>query len=159
MSRKKLPEQRQRHGETPQLAVIRATTRPVNVPTPEAGWLARTRTAWTAFWRDGIAQLVTPVDGEAARRLFGLYDARQRFWAVFLKAPYSRGSTGQQVLNPAGAFALQLDARIERLERAFGITPAARLQLGVTLGEAKRSLDDLAREAAEGVERVEAEEA
>ena len=102
--------------------------------------------------RDGMAKLTQPADGEALRRLFALYDARERTWRLFLKNVYVRGSKGQQVLNPMGAFALQLDARIERLEAAFGITPKARLQLGITFGEAKKSLEDLAREAGGGVE-------
>ena len=155
MSRKKSAERRLRHGDGPQLSVVHVDSAPslsVAVPLPESGWLARTRSAWTTFWREGIAKLTQPADGEALRRLFALYDARERTWRLFVKAPYVRGSKGQQVLNPMGTFALQLDARIERLEQSFGITPKARLQLGITFGEAKKSLEDLARDASGGVE-------
>ena len=155
MSRKKPADRRLRHGEGPGLKVIRVSSvqsLSIRVPPAECGWMARTRTAWATFWRDGMAKLTQPADGEALRRLFALYDARERTWRLFLKNVYVRGSKGQQVLNPMGAFALQLDARIERLEAAFGITPKARLQLGITFGEAKKSLEDLAREAGGGVE-------
>jgi len=149
VSRKKPPERRQRHGERPRLTVMRAV-RPVSRSNdPEPGWLPATRRAFATFWQQEIAQLAQPVDGLAVRRLFALYDGRERAWRLFLKSPYIRGSTGQQVLNPMGAFALQLDARIAPIERAFGITPKARLQLGITFGEARRSLEDLAREAHE----------
>lgn len=160
MSHKKPPERRQRHGETPSLAVIRADRPPsrlVTVPPPESGWLAGTRTAWATFWRNGIAQLAEPVDDVALRRLFALYDARERTWKLFLKEPFTKGSKGQRVVNPMGTFALALDARIEHMERAFGITPKARAALGITFAEAKKSLADLAREAAEGVERAASE--
>jgi P27 family predicted phage terminase small subunit len=155
VSKKKPPERRLRHDDGPQLSVVRVAATQIGsmaVPPAESGWLARTRCAWVTFWREALSTLTQPADGEALRRLFALYDARERTWRLFVKNPYTRGSKGQQVLNPMGTFALQLDARIERLEQAFGITPKARLQLGVVLGEAKKSLEDLAREASGGVE-------
>src|SRR5437899_2350984 len=109
MSHKKPAERRQRHGEVPPLAVIRTGMRPAVVPEGERGWLAATRASWRTFWREGIARLTEPVDEVAIRRLFALYDARARLWALFLKRPHTRGSTGQEVLNPMGAFALQLE--------------------------------------------------
>lgn len=157
MSRKKPTERRQRHGETPRLAVIRLDRRAPPVPSPESGWLLRTKAAWATFWREGIAQLAQPADGEALRRLFALYDARERCWRLFLRRPNVTGSKGQTVLNPMGDFALKLDARIERLERAFGMTPAARLSLGIAFGEARKSLEDLARDAAQGVQNAASE--
>lgn len=157
MSRKKAEDRRLRHGERPRFGVIRvprAQSQLMPVPPAESGWLVRTREAWTTFWRDGIAKLTQAADAEPLRRLFCLYDARERTWRLFVKNPYVRGSKGQQVLNPMGTFSLTLDARIERLEQAFGITPKARLQLGITFGEAKKSLEDLARDASGGVEAV-----
>ena len=147
MSHRKPDERRPGHREAPRLTVVRANGGRLTTPEPESGWLARTRAAWSTYWRDAVSTLSQPADAEALRRLFALYDARERTWRLFLKAPFTRGSKGQQVLNPMGAFALQLDEKIGQLERGFGITPRARLQLGITLGEAKRSLSDLAREA------------
>jgi hypothetical protein len=157
VSHKKPDSRRQRHGEPPRLAVIRPDTHAATVPVPDARWLSPTRSAWTAFWRHGLAQLTEVVDEVAVRRLFGLYDARARVWALFLKEPLTLGSTRQKTVNPLGPFALALDARIEHIERAFGITPKARAALGITFAEAKKSLTELARDAAEGVERAASE--
>jgi hypothetical protein len=38
---------------------------------------------------------------------------------------------------------LSLDVEIRQLEDRFGLTPRARLQLGITYGEAKKSLEEL----------------
>lgn len=157
MSRKKADDRRQRHGETPQLTVVRVetrTVRPLAVPEPAKGWAAETVRAWGVFWRDGLAQLATPVDATAARRLFGMYDARAKLWRLALREPFAAGSTGQKRAHPAWALVFALDDRIARAERAFGITPAARAALGISFAEAKRSLADLARESADGVERA-----
>ena len=40
---------------------------------------------------------------------------------------------------------LQLDEEIRQLEDRLGLTPRARLQLGITFSEAAKSLDDLNR--------------
>ena len=53
------------------------------------------------------------------------------------------GSKEQPVLSPLLGYVLSLDAEIRQLEDRFGLTPRARLQLGVTFGEAHRSLAEL----------------
>lgn len=155
MSRRKDQETRLRRNKEAPLTIIRTDgpgERAPAVPGPEPGWSVATRTAWRTYWRDGLAQLTTPVDGVAVRRLFALYDARERLWQLFLRHPLATGSKGQEVMHPAGAFALAIDARVERMERAFGVTPKARAALGITFAEARASLEDLAREAAHAEE-------
>jgi hypothetical protein len=78
------------------------------VPAPESGWSVPTRAAWRTFWRDGLARLTTPVDAVAVRRLFALYDARDRLWQLFLKSPRGMGSKGQEIMHPAGRLRWQL---------------------------------------------------
>lgn len=154
MSHKKPPERRQHHGKAGPVAVVRTHGKPARPPAPLArgrGWLATTSRAWDAFLASGPAQLTLPVDELALQRLFALYDARTRVWSRFLRRPTAAGSAGQDVVNPMGAFALQLDTRIAQAEKAFGITPKARAALGITFAEATRSLEDLAREAAHRV--------
>lgn len=128
--------------------------RAVSGPPPAASrsWSAETRAAWARYWASPVARATDLVDEPAVRRLFELLDERGKAWKRYLQQPESVGSTGQLVVSPWAAFALQLDDRIARLERAFGITPSARAALGIAIGEVRRTLDDLAREAAEHVE-------
>jgi len=107
--------------------------------------LTSTVTAWTAFWRSSLTGLVEDADLPALGRLFRLYDLRGRMETALLEQPFSLGSTGQVVVNPAAKEIASLDGRIGKLEAAFGITPKARLELGVTFGAAARSLEDLNR--------------
>jgi phage terminase small subunit len=104
-----------------------------------------------------VAQLAEPVDEVFARRLFGMIDARDKLWRIAIEEPLTAGSKRQKRANPTFAMALALDDRIERLGKSFGITPAARAALGISFAEARRSLEDLARDSAEGVERAASE--
>jgi hypothetical protein len=49
------------------------------------------------------------------------------------------------VLNPMGRAMHEFDSEIRQMEDRLGMTPRARLQLGITMGEAARSLADLNR--------------
>lgn len=103
--------------------------------------LAVTQTAWTNFWRTEVAGLVVDADRPALDRLFGMYDLRERMMRAYLADPFSRGSTKQLVVHPASREVASLDGRIQSLEDRFGITPAARLKLGIVLGAAAKSLE------------------
>jgi hypothetical protein len=62
-----------------------------------------------------------------------LADAQARYRAE----PLVEGSTGQPVLSPFAAEVHRLEGVIAKLEDRFGLTPLARLRLGVTLEEGK----------------------
>ncbi len=49
------------------------------------------------------------------------------------------------VLNPLGRQLCKFDSEIRQLEDRLGLTPRARLQLGIVYGEARGSLDDINR--------------
>jgi hypothetical protein len=53
------------------------------------------------------------------------------------------GSQGQYVLNPLYRQMVTLETEIRNLEDRFGLSPMARLKLGVTFGDAARSLADI----------------
>lgn len=108
--------------------------------------LARTVKAWEMFWTSEISGLVVDADREALDRLFCLYDTRERMQRTFLEKPFTTGSTGQTVVHPAAKEVAALDERILRLEDRFGITPSARLKLGIVLGAAARSLEEMNRD-------------
>lgn len=105
--------------------------------------LAGTQSAWELFWRSDVAGLVVDADRPALRRLFEYYDLRERMLSAFLAEPFTTGSTGQTVAHPASKEVASLEARIQALEDRFGITPAGRLKLGIVLGAAAKSLEDM----------------
>lgn len=101
------------------------------------------REAWEQFWSSDIAGLVLDADRVALIRLFECYELRARMMRAYMRAPFSTGSTGQMVVHPASKEVASLDARIAGLEQDFGITPASRLKLGVVLGAAAKSLEEM----------------
>lgn len=56
-----------------------------------------------------------------------------------------KGASGQPVVSPLQKVLVHLDGEIRQLEDRFGLTPLARLRLGIAIGDAARSLDDLNR--------------
>lgn len=115
------------------------------VPPMPAGLLAPVRASWNAFWTSEQASLVMPADHPALLRLFALLDERERCFRAARKQRLVQGSTGQPQLNPLLKFVASLDAEIRQLEDRFGLSPLARLRLGVAFGEAHKSLADLNR--------------
>lgn len=114
------------------------------VPNAPPGILASLRRAWSDFWASSLAQVVVPAsDMQALTRLWRLYDERERAYRAGRAERLVEGSQGQPRLNPLLRYVADLDAEIRQLEDRFGLTPLARLRLGVVLGEAHRSLDDL----------------
>jgi len=117
----------------------------VDPPPAPSGLLKATREDWSGFWASPLASLVIPADLPALRRLFTLYDERLRAYQGYRKGRLVAGSMGQPVLNPLFAAMKSADAEIRALEDRLGLSPIARLRLGVALGEAARSLDELNR--------------
>jgi len=114
-------------------------------PVAPAGLLKATREDWVAFWRSPLGTLVVEADYPALRRLFTLYDERARAYQGYRRQRLAPGSMGQPGLNPLFSAMKSFDAEIRALEDRFGLSPIARLRLGVALGEAAKSLDELNR--------------
>ncbi len=111
-------------------------------PAPD-GLLPLMTEAWDRFWGSPLAQLVhTDSDLLALRRLWLYYDEAERGIRAYRRVRVVEGSTGQLRLNPA-LKAIDEDALV-KLEDRFGLSPKARLNLGVVLGDAARSLSALA---------------
>ena len=117
----------------------------IEVPGPPKDLLKRTRDLWEAFWGSPLAALVDRASDRAAlERLFGLYDERERSMrAVKKEGRLVLGSQGQSVLSPLIRYASECEKEIRQLEDRFGLTPMARLKLGVRFGQAAQSLDSL----------------
>jgi P27 family predicted phage terminase small subunit len=115
------------------------------MPDPTPGWLAVTKADWTALWSSALVTALLPVTDEATvRRLFGLRDERERMMRGIRRARIVLGSRGQPRANPLYAQVAAFDAEIRQLEDRVGLSPRARLQLGISLGVAVRSLADIA---------------
>lgn len=138
------PSGLQRRNAPKALASVTALVPDVACPPPPAGLLKATRDRWLAFWTSPVAKLVdTGSDLPALSRLFELVDDCTRYRTSIRQSPFLEGSQGQVVRNPYVRDLQAAQAELRQLEDRFGLSPRARLSLGVVLGEAKRSLADL----------------
>ena len=90
-----------------------------------------------------MSQLVSDVDLHALRRLFTLRDTYDGLVREGRKTMLVPGSTGQPRANPLWDMAVKIEQQIARLEAQFGLTPSARMALGIAVGQAYNSLDAL----------------
>ena len=117
----------------------------VVVPDPPEGLSPAQEDSWSEFWRSELSQLVKATDLSSVRRLWGYYQQHEDLTGIFAKGRMVAGSTGQPRLNPALDGLMKLEGAILRLENELGLTPSARLRLGITFADASNSLDALAR--------------
>jgi hypothetical protein len=146
---KKVPDRRQRRNSA-DVGLVVIDGGQSDRPSAPGKLLKPIRDAWVAYWASEVASLYKPEDASALRRLFTLYDASERAWREEAREPLVEGSQGQPRPNPAGAKkALELEPHIRALEDRFGITPLARLKLGVTFQQGQ-SLVEMNRRIMEG---------
>lgn len=134
---KKSPERRQRTN-TQDVGVVRAlpSVKPM-VPAPQPHWRTEVAEGWNDFWSSLLAspQVMKPTDGPALTRLFDMRHRLLEAQAAFDAEPIVVGSTGQPTLSPWAAELHRLEGVVGKLEDKFGLTPLARLKLGVTFEE------------------------
>ena len=124
-----------------------------STPPPDDSWRPEIQSHWETFWKSSVAHLVDRgAHLPALRRLFSLRDRRIMLSELCDAEPLVTGSQGQTVLNPAFRAMMQVCAEVRMLEDRFGMSPRARLQLGITLGEARPTLEDLNRSLGEEVD-------
>lgn len=106
-------------------------------PGPDVSWAPEVAEAWHEFASSPLAdpRILKSTDLPALRRLFSYQDRLVRAVAAFDLDPTATGSMGQEVLSPWAQEIHRLEAEIQRLEDRFGLTPLARLRLGVTFEE------------------------
>lgn len=113
-------------------------------PDPPPGLLATSLASWDRFWSSPLARITVPdTDGDAIARLWTLKDERTRIYRAIRRERMVRGSKGQPRANPLYMQLASLDSAIQQLEDRFGMSAKSRLQLGVILGDAARSLEDV----------------
>jgi len=141
-SPKKRPEARQGHTTRDVGVVASEPGRPV--PAADGAWREATVERWAAFWSSPLASQVESSDEGAFRRLFKLYDEIDRLWeAVDATGRIVEGSQGQPRPNPLFKQVQEFQAEARQLEDRFGLSPMARLRLGITFADAQASLDGL----------------
>ena len=114
------------------------------IPKLKGRYLKITKNWWEDFWNSDLASAVdTKSDQSAVYRLATLIDERERVYKQAKKERLVVGSQGQVVLNPLYSAMLKLDAEIRQLEDRIGMNPKARVSLGISIGQAKKSLSDL----------------
>ena len=107
-------------------------------------WLEVTQRAWDAYWRSDLVQVVTEVDLQAVRRLFDAYDRYDRLMDILLETPTVE-ARGEVRAHPAEMMAHRLDGQILKLEAELGLTPLARQRLGIAVGKATMTADEMNR--------------
>ena len=113
------------------------------VPDPPDGLSPRQLEMWSEFWRSELSALVRATDLGVVRRLWGYYQQHEELTRVFDRSRLVAGSQGQPRINPAHDALMKLEGAILRLENELGLTPSARLRLGITFADSMSSLDDL----------------
>lgn len=117
--------------------------RPV-VPPPTApkALLPETKRYWRMLWQSRVASAWDrESDLVAVTRYIKLLDRWLRFDALVTQAPLVRGSKDQLRANPLSLRMDAIEGQVRGLEEQLGLTPAARLRLGISLVEAQTVVD------------------
>lgn len=131
-----------RGGRVKPLAVVEASH--VSPPAPE-GLGEYARAVWAAFWMSKVSGAVDLVaDGDALRHWILCVDERERLRGAVTRAPLVKGSHEQLMLNPLIRRIRELNREVARSEEHFGMTPLARLRLGVTYLQEQAAKEQLA---------------
>jgi len=116
---------------------------PMPTPAPPSNLSAARIADWDIFFDSPLAGLVKDTDLSVVRRLWTYYQQHDELTAIFQKSRLVAGSTGQPRMNPAADGLMKLETAILRLENELGLTPSARLRLGITFADATNSLEKL----------------
>lgn len=139
-------DQRQNRIKRPEIGLVPAKEPSAIVPKPPAGLLATTRKIWRAYWESQVSNTADQnADMHRLRRWIEAVDEYEKVAKVFRKTRLVKGSMGQPVLNPLAAYLSTVEANISRAENEMGLTPLARLRLGITYGQAMLTAEALNR--------------
>jgi P27 family predicted phage terminase small subunit len=109
----------------------------VDAPAPPSGLLKASRERWIAFWSSDVARAVdVAADGDRLTRWITYVDEWHRAMRDFRRQRVAQGSMGQPRLHPLAGCLAQLEQAIARAEGELGLTPLARMKLGVATEEA-----------------------
>lgn len=136
----------ERQGRRSPLVALTRQDLPAVLPPPPPRLLRSTRELWQSLWLSPLAQVWDPVtDRLAVEELVRLVDERERAWRAFRRERLVPGSQGQPRLNPLWRLIQDTTAQITQLSDRLGLTPRARLQLGITFSQAAMGIAELNR--------------
>ena len=136
---------RQRPAAHPPIALVPKPL-PAPIPEPPKGLLPLTRERWETFWRSDVAQIARAsgdVDLPGLHRWILNLDEWTRAVRAMRRKRIVLGSMGQPTLNPLAAYIASREAAIREAEAAYGMTPMARLKLGIAVGQARLTAQQL----------------
>ena len=116
------------------------------VPAAPEGLTGELPAMWADLWASPLAAVFDPVtDVPGLSRLFRLYADIARIKELFDGEELATGSQGQLILHPYAKLLATWDAEARALEDRYGMNPKARLQLGISLGNAAKAFNNAAR--------------
>lgn len=139
----KKPEGRRQAHNADRYKVLALAERPISVPKPPDGLLKATKDMWIEFWSSDVARAVQPADVDGLVRLIQYRDEWQRLMDAYRKCRFVEGSTGQVKVNPALTSALALEGAMGKLAADLGLSPMARMRLGIAVGQATKTIEEL----------------
>ena len=151
MTRRRKPagtSKQQGTSTTRNLELVRDDVESGPIPPAPPGLLKKSRERWEAFWRSKLAGYVdVGSDLHRLERWIADVDEFDRLREAYGKKPTVEGSKGQPRLNPLASRLSTLERQIRDAEDQFGMTPAARLRLGINFNGAGGPItaDDLNR--------------
>lgn len=141
---------RQNRIKRPELQLVKKALE-APIPRPPAGLLPASKRRWRTFWGSPVAKAVDwSADAHRIERWIQAVDEYERVREVFVKARLVKGSMGQPTLNPLAGYLSTLLAEISKAEAELGLTPMARLRLGLAMGQARLTAEELNRALDEG---------
>lgn len=106
-------------------------------------YLKATVEAWTALWAEPQAEHLTGVQKVVALRWVRAFDEWLRALDSVVQAPMVQGSQGQPVANPMMGWVTSREAEMEKCEKQLGIGLRNKADLGLTIGQAKITAQQL----------------
>ncbi len=149
-------EIRQNKIKRPEVGIVKVdpADKPI-IPMAPKGLTTASKKRWRTFWLSPLASVVEiSTDLHRVERWIQAVDEYEKVGKVFRTSRLVKGSTGQPVLNPLASYLTSLETTISRAEQELGMTPLARLKLGIAVGQAKLTAEALNKSLSEaGQER------
>jgi len=105
-------------------------------------YLVQAESLWNTIWEAGGDFYVAATDAHIIERYVSLQVRRAKLLATLEHEGYvTVGSQGQDVAHPAARLVLDIEGKLPPLEDRLGLSPEARLRLGLAAAETKSRLD------------------
>jgi len=144
MSQKKNPEARTGNANPPREVVPLTATEVVVATAPAAPEHLDDVAArvWADVWSAGLGFYVEATDSHTIERYASLQGRRRLFLDELEADGYTTvGSQGQLVMHPLARVVSEIEGKLVALEDRLGLSPQARLNLGISQVEVKSKLD------------------